>query len=170
MVQWQIRSQETELVKALILGLGNPVLGDDAIGCRCAQDIKENLSVDPALEVDQFYRGGIALMERLIGYDRVLLIDSFVGSGKPTGESFFLTLNDLPSSTTSSPHDTTLKASIEFGKRAGEHLPECIDIIAVEIEQKFEFSEMLSPEIALTVPRVRELAAQWIRQTIKPLA
>jgi hydrogenase maturation protease len=149
-------------MRSLILGLGNPLLGDDGIGCRCAEDIKMNLVDVPEVEADQFFRGGISLMERLIGYDRVLIIDSFVGSGKPVGETFFLTLDDLPSSTMNSPHDSSLKNAIEFGMQFGQHLPEQVDIIGVEIEPRFVFSESLSPEIENCIPHVKNLAIQWI--------
>ena len=149
-------------MKSLIIGLGNPIMGDDAIGCRCAQVIETILDGLPGVEVDQFFRGGISLMERLIGYDRVLIIDSIVGSGRIAGSIVSLSLDDLPSQNISSPHDATLKDAIKFGVQMGELLPSEVDILAVEIEQEFEFSQQLSPEVESCIPSIVDLALSWL--------
>ena len=133
-------------MRSLIVGLGNPIMGDDAIGCRCAEAIGEelnSLSLE-MVEVIPFYRGGISLMERMIGYDRVLIIDSITGSGMRPGEVRQLPLDEIPSYTVNSPHDGSLKSALEFGKLMGVELPHRVDILAVEIEPKFEFSDQLS--------------------------
>ena len=153
-------------MKSLIIGLGNPIMGDDAIGCVCAQAIKEVL--DPmdldGVEVDQFYRGGISLMERLIGYDRALIIDAINDSGKSTGSVTHLSLDDIPSFNSNSPHDGSFKIAIDFGRKMGEHLPLQIDLLAIEIEPKFEFSEKLSAEVNCCIEEVICWSRDWIRK------
>ena len=151
-------------MKSLIIGLGNPIIGDDAIGCICAQEIERTIDKSVPVEVDQFYRGGISLMERIIGYDRVLIINSTIGSGNGIGSVSTLGINDLPSKNTSSAHDASLKDAIEFGKSLGEYLPETIKIVTVGIEAKFEFSEKLSNEVAQSIPIVVDLAIRWLKE------
>lgn len=151
-------------MKTLVVGLGNPIMGDDGIGCACARAVKLALEPNshPEIEIDQFYRGGISLMERLIGYDRVLIIDSITGYRKKPGEIISLSLNDLPSQTTNSPHDGSLKNAIAFGAQLGEPLPEVVDILAIEVIPTFEFSETLTPPVAASIPFVVEFALKWI--------
>jgi hydrogenase maturation protease len=151
---------------SLIVGLGNPIMGDDAIGCRCAEAIEVALSPQEleTVEVIQFFRGGISLMERLIGYDRVLIIDSITGSGIMQGGVKKLTLDEIPSYTVNSPHDGSLKNALEFGKLMGADLPRLVDILAVEIEPKFEFSDQLSAPIEAAIPNVLLLALDWMNQ------
>ena len=153
-------------MKSLIVGLGNPIMGDDAIGCKCAEAIAEALDPEglDMVEVIQFYRGGISLMERVIGYDRVLIIDSITGSGMKPGDVKQLTLNEIPSYTVNSPHDGSLKCALEFGRQMGEELPSQVDILAVEIEPKFEFSEQLSLPVDAGIPQVLKLALDWIQK------
>jgi hydrogenase maturation protease len=153
-------------MKSLIVGLGNPIMGDDAIGCRCAEAIEGALSPQELemVEVIQFFRGGISLMERLIGYDRVLIIDSITGSGLNPGSVKKLTLDEIPSYTVNSPHDGSLKNALAFGKLMGADLPCQVDILAVEIEPKFEFSDQLSSPVKEAIPQVLQFAMDWITQ------
>ena len=162
-------SHEIEDMKSLVVGLGNPIMGDDAIGCRCAEAIEAALSPQEleTLEVIQFFRGGISLMERLIGYDRVLIIDSITGCGLKPGAVRKLTLDEIPSYTVNSPHDGSLKTALEFGRQMGVELPHQVDILAVEIEPKFEFSDQLSPIVEAGIPQVTQLAVDWIVQVEK---
>lgn len=159
-------SLEIEDMKSLIVGLGNPIMGDDAIGCRCVEAIEGafNPQEMTMVEVIQFFRGGISLMERLIGYDRVLIIDSITGSGLKPGAVRKLTLDEIPSYTVNSPHDGSLKTALEFGRQMGVELPRQVDILAVEIEPKFEFSDRLSEPVEAGIPQVLLLASNWINQ------
>ncbi|MBI4770166.1 MAG: hypothetical protein HY784_07090, partial [Chloroflexi bacterium] len=72
----------------LILGLGNPILGDDGLGWRVAEEVRRRLQAADGgsarqsairnpkseIEVDAFALGGLSLMERLVGYDRAILV------------------------------------------------------------------------------------------------
>jgi len=59
-------------MRLAILGLGNPILGDDGIGPRVAQELEHHPVIQnlPNLDIAPFYRGGLSLMERLIGSDQ----------------------------------------------------------------------------------------------------
>ena len=153
-------------MRTLVIGLGNPILGDDAVGCRVAQMVEETLAARGKHEVDveQFYRGGIALMERLVDYDRALIIDSIQGLGGEPGSLYSMELQDLPTLTADSPHDTSLKAAIELGRKLGAHLPETIDILAVEIRTTMEFSETLSAPVESSIPEMVKRALEWIEK------
>jgi len=153
-------------MKTLVIGLGNPILGDDAVGCRVAEILKTRLNLGYAadVEVEQFYRGGIALMERLIGYDQALIIDSIQGLGVEPGTIVQLTLNDLPTLTADSPHDTSLKAALDLGHQLGAQLPHRIDILAIEIISSLEFSETLSPVVKDSLTPMVDMAEKWVKQ------
>lgn len=147
----------------IVLGLGNPILGDDAVGCRVAEEISKRIDLSnyPGLEVDQFYRGGIALMERLIGYQRAVIIDSIQDLESPTGTIRRLTLDDLPSQYSDSTHDTSLKQALELGRKIGARLPSEIVIYAISITNQYDFSETLSPQVEASImPAVQAVLAE----------
>ena len=45
-------------MKTLILGLGNPILGDDSAGLKVAEIIRRRMTLDPSIEVSEDYWGG----------------------------------------------------------------------------------------------------------------
>jgi len=121
-------------MKTLIVGLGNPILGDDGVGWRVAEEVRKRLSSpsppsplpvgegcrrrgEGDIDVDFLSLGGISLMEHLIGYERAILIDAF-SLDAPDGSISVLKLNQLPNYSAfhvTSAHDTSLQNSLEFG-------------------------------------------------------
>jgi hydrogenase maturation protease len=127
--------------KTLIVGLGNPILGDDGIGWRIAERVQTRL-------------GGLSLMERLVGYQRVIIIDAITTHQNPPGTVTCFPLEALTEQATghtTAAHDTSLKTAIAVGRSMGAELPEAITIVAVEIEQIYDFSEELTPEVAAAI-------------------
>jgi hydrogenase maturation protease len=146
-------------VKTIVLGLGNPILGDDGVGWQIAQEILKHTDLPADIEVDYLAVGGISLMERLIGYERAILIDSFVTNKNPIGYVSCFTLEQLPNRALGhmcSAHDTTLQNALQIGRELGADLPNQISVIAVEAQDVFDFSEQLSPKVAAAVPAAVE--------------
>ena len=65
----------------LIIGIGNPYRGDDAVGLRIAQDIKKK-SPDHVNVIEQS-GDGISLMDSWKDADAVILIDAVHSGAKP---------------------------------------------------------------------------------------
>jgi hydrogenase maturation protease len=146
-------------VKVLVLGLGNPLLGDDGVGWRVAEQVKERVA-DPDIEIDFHSGGGLSLMERLIGYNCAIIIDALNTGGKPQGNVGCFRLEDLPNTAQShlaSAHETTLQTAIQVGRTMGADLPNDIIIVAIEAQNVYDFSEQLSPAVASAVPQAVEL-------------
>ncbi|MBN1304543.1 MAG: hydrogenase maturation protease [Anaerolineales bacterium] len=152
-------------MKTLIIGLGNPILGDDSIGWVVAEEVRKKV-LDKEIEVDTAALGGISLMERLIGYDHVILIDAIETGQFPVG-----TVNSFPIENLANPmaghsastHDTTLMTALQVGRQLQAHLPTTVMVVAVETQITYEFSEDLSPEAA-------KAAAAAVRQVLDLLA
>jgi hydrogenase maturation protease len=156
-------------MKTLIIGLGNPILGDDGIGWRVAEEVKRRIADSrwqttdseaaishqlSAIEVDCFALGGLSLMERMIGYDRAILIDA-VTTGQPPGTVCHFQLEDLPElpcAHTTAAHDTSLQNALKLGRRMGAKLPSSVAVVGVEAERLYDFSEELSPAVEAAVP------------------
>ena len=145
-----------EPVKTLIVGLGNPILGDDGVGWRVADEIAKATTGHPGIEVDCASLGGLSLMERLTGYARVVLIDSIYTGTKPVGTVSRFALRDLPDLTaghSGSAHDTSLRMALKVGRSMGVPLPddEAVTVVAVEAHNVYDFSQELSPAVEASV-------------------
>ena len=154
--------------RILVLGLGNPILGDDGVGWRVAEEVRLALrDSGQGVEIDWVSLGGLSLMERILGYAYVIIIDSIETGRHPVGRvsSFPLeALDDRASGHTASAHDTSLLTALEAARAMGEPVPTSIEVVAVEARQTFDFSEQLTAEVEAAVPvatrKVMELIAQ----------
>ena len=140
----------------LILGLGNPILGDDGVGWKVAAEVQSQISVFglPA-EVDFASLGGLSLMERMLGYSRVILIDSLETGHAPIGTVKVLLLQDLEdpmAGHSASAHDASLITALQAAQAMGADVPQRVDIVAIEAKISYDFTEDLSPEISAAVP------------------
>ena len=70
-------------MKTLVLGLGNPVVSDDAVGLRVAAAMREALAARPDVELGEDYWGGLRLMERMIGFDAAVVVDAICTGAPP---------------------------------------------------------------------------------------
>lgn len=151
----------------LIIGLGNPILGDDGVGWVIAQNLKNKFESDPRFEFEFLSLGGLSLMERLTGYQNVILIDALSSGKHPKGKVVSFPLSDVPDLTsghTSSAHDTSLRNALILGRSMGIDLPkeENIIVIAIESDNVYDFSEELSPMVAAAIPEAEKLAIDYI--------
>jgi hydrogenase maturation protease len=140
-------------MRTLVLGLGNPILRDDGVGLRVAQALRLVLANVPGIEVDENTWGGLRLMERLVGYDRVIVVDAMC-TGAPAGTVRLLSPDDMPTRRSASPHDTSLPVALELGRRVGLSVPESADITLVGIEalDVDNLGEDLTPEVEAAIP------------------
>jgi hydrogenase maturation protease len=142
-------------MRTLILGLGNPLLKDDSIGLRVAQELRTRINGDPAIEIGEDYWGGLRLMERMIGFDRAIIVDAICTDAAP-GTIHVLTPDDIPTQRSASVHDVNLSTALELGRHAGAKLPASEDIMLVGVEAADvqTFDESLSPEVEMVLPEV----------------
>ena len=140
----------------LVVGLGNPILGDDGIGWRVADAVRVR---EPNVEIDCLALGGLSLMERLVGYERVIIVDSIQTRDGRIGQVYRFALDDLPDLSaghTTAVHDTSLQTALKMGRTMGAKLPDEVQIVAVEAERVYDFSEELTPQVAAAIPEATQ--------------
>jgi hydrogenase maturation protease len=143
-------------MKTLVIGLGNPILGDDGVGWRVAEEVAKVAADRPEVEIDCLSLGGLSLMERLTGYERVILVDAIFTGAKPVGTVSRFTLSDIPDLTaghSASAHDTSLRNALNMGRSMDVPLPkdENVFIVSIEAEHVYDFSEHLSLPVEAAV-------------------
>lgn len=156
-------------MKTILVGLGNPILGDDGVGWKVVEEVQKRLPPNPAVDIQCLSLGGLGLMEHLIGYQRAILVDAFASEDQP-GSVMTLKLNDLPNYSafhTNNAHDTSLQSAIELGRAMGASLPEEVEIVGVVTLRIHDFSEELSPPVAEAVSFAAQLVLDLLlEQTV----
>lgn len=151
-------------MRTIVVGLGNPILTDDGVGVLVAYAVDRYLKGNcptPDIYVTEASVGGLRLMELMVGFDRAILIDAYQGrDGAPPGTIHRMNLDDLRNASytqhSASPHDTSVSTALDLGLRMGMHLPEKIDIFAVEVENVLDFNDTPTPAVAAVIPAVTE--------------
>jgi hydrogenase maturation protease len=157
-------------LKTLVIGLGNPILGDDGVGWQVAHELQQIEKISSNVEIDYQAIGGFSLMESLIGYDRAILIDAIVTHQALIGSVNCYKLEELPdpaSGHMSSAHDTTLQNALRIGRALGVHLPEEITVVAIESQKVYEFSDELTPPVAASIPKAIRIIQDLLIESIK---
>jgi hydrogenase maturation protease len=158
--------------RTLLLGMGNPILSDDAVGVRLAHDLGIALRGTPGLEVvPECSAGGLALLDLIAGYDRVVVVDSIKTRGGHPGDWYRFTAASLRETMNlRNVHDANFATALALGRRLGHLLPpdEEIHVFAVEIEENAEFSESLSPALERSYEGVLSGMLDEIRSLVGP--
>lgn len=151
-----------------MIGLGNPILGDDGVGWAVAEAVRKQLTAESGVDVDCLSLGGISLMEHLIGYERAILVDAFV-SNEPVGSIIVSKLDELPNYSAfhlTSAHDMSLQNALELGRQMGAKLPQDIVVVGISAKHIYDFSEELSPPVADVVPKATQIVVNLLMQNI----
>jgi hydrogenase maturation protease len=148
-------------MRTLVLGLGNPLLRDDRVGLLVARQLKDRLIEAAGIDVDEDYHGGLRLMERLVGYDRAVVVDA-IQSGQAPGTIHRLQVDSRPTQRSASAHDVDLATALALGRQTGASLPsdEAIYLVAIEAKEVLDFGEELTPEVEQAIPRAVQLVLQ----------
>jgi hydrogenase maturation protease len=162
--------RESDQNFTLVVGLGNPILGDDGAGWRVAETVLSLLQAEPHpthqnVVVEQLSVGGLALMERMLGFKRAIVIDAIqIGEGT-TGNLSCLPLNSLPDHSTghtTSAHDTSLQNALKVAEEMGLNVPNEVWVVGIKAEHTNEFSEQLSPPVEAAIPEAADVVLRLL--------
>jgi len=146
-------------VNTLILGIGNPILGDDGVGFHVAKEL-ERLIKDDTMDIGDASTGGLNLLDIIMGYEKVVIIDAIKTEGGEPGEIYRLRPEDFSKSVhlATSMHDLNFPTVIEIGnKLMPEEMPREIVIFAIEVEEIEKFTEEMTTKVKEAVPKVVNL-------------
>lgn len=152
-------------MKTLLLGMGNPILSDDAIGVRLARDLAAQLCGEEGLDiVEECSVGGLELLRFLEGCDRAIVLDSIQTKGGVPGDWYHFDAEALRETIhLRNAHDVNFATALELGRRLGISLPREIHILAVEIEENRTFSERMSPALEKAYPEISRAILEEVR-------
>ncbi len=155
-------------MKTLVLGLGNDLFGDDGVGLHVIdclkkeflgeeQDASSILTSSGSVDLIASCASGLALLDQIIGYDRLFIIDTIKHPAARTGRVRILKEKDLRAIPGPSPHYVSFPQILEVGRSAGLPVPQELTIIAIEAKDIYHLGEALSPEMKASLPAIISL-------------
>jgi hydrogenase maturation protease len=148
--------------KTLILGLGNPILSDDGIGLVVAERLKGRVE---GVDVISTPLTGLHLLDLLVGYDALFLIDAMITTESPPGELKFISPDEVSLPTLAS-HGFNLLEILKLGKKLGLSVPELKWVYGITIGRSPAFGEEPSPELMKKVEAMASQIASHIREKL----
>ncbi len=143
--------------RAVVVGLGNPLLSDDGVGVYAARLLAERLAGAPVV-VEESSWGGLRFLDLLAGYDHAVIIDAIQWRHGPPGTVYRLAPDEaVPTVRAVSFHDVSLGTALALGRRLGIPLPTDIVFLAVEAADVLTVAEGCSPEVEAALPEVVRL-------------
>ena len=147
-------------MKTLVLGLGNQILSDDGVGIRVAHEVANQLS-NPQVTVAETSAAGLSLLDSIVGYDKVIIIDAIQTEKGEAGQIYRMGTADFSlTKHLSSPHQINLVTALELGKMLNLAMPQEITVFAVEAKDITSFSEKCTPEVEKAIPEVVKMVLQ----------
>lgn len=149
--------------KNLVLAFGNDILCDDAVGLHCARQLR-SLFTETELDVVESSEAGLVLMEYLEGYENALLIDAIRTEKVKPGTLLHFTRDDFRKVIAPSPHYAGLPEVFATAERLDLKMPSEIAVVAMEVENPFDFGEELTPVVQAALPEFVAACEKIIRK------
>ena len=154
-------------MKTLVLGLGNPILTDDGVGIHVVRAAAARCAPPKGVMFAEASMGGLRLLDLLVDYDRVILVDAIqTRDGQPGNIHRLGTAELQPSLHSGSMHDLSLIGALDLGRRLGMRLPaeKDLTILAVEVEDVLTFGETCTPSVTRAIPRAVKAILAELRE------
>lgn len=153
----------------VVLGLGNPLRGDDGVGLAVAAALSRLLDRKPiaGVRVVTSERGGLEVLPLLAGASEAIVVDCLEVERPRPGRVHWLSLDELRGSPrVQGAHEVSLATVLEIGRLLGIEMPATIAVLGVEAHPGPDIDDRLSPPLAASVDRIaallhEHLSAPW---------
>ena len=127
------------MTKTAILGFGNPVRSDDAIGCYVIEELKAKLPDNQEVALIDMGTSSFEVLFQLEGNNRLILVDGTVNSGEPIGTLFKVPANEVMASVQDDPmvflHSLKWDQALSYAKNIlRDQYPEDVQVFLIAIE------------------------------------
>jgi len=115
--------------------------------------------IGPVHVIEECACGGLSILDMVVGYDRLIVLDAIKTRGGAPGTWYELTAGDLRETLhLRNVHDVNLATALALGRRLGLHLPADarVHIFAVEVEDVCTFAETMTPTLEAAYPELAE--------------
>jgi hydrogenase maturation protease len=136
----------------LVLGLGNDILTDDAIGLMVARAVQARLDGDEAIDVRWTTEMGLSLLDEITDYRSLILVDAAQTGRAPAGYLHEWVVNDLHVLPSATPHFLGIGETLTLGRLLGLPMPDRVRIFGVEVEDMRTLGTQLTATLARALP------------------
>ena len=154
----------------LIVGLGSPIMSDDAIGLEVVEEI-EKMKID-GIETRQEAIGGLDIIPVLWGYKKVIIVDAIQTKQYEPGTIMFFNPEDFDDTIgDASAHDINLATAMRIGREVEpDEMPDIVQFVAIEVEDIITVHEGMTPKVVEAKPKAIKAVLELIDEFKSQLA
>jgi hydrogenase maturation protease len=149
-------------MRALVLGVGNPILSDDGVGIHVARALKEKGL--RGVDVEELPAGGLELLDLVLDHDFVVIADAIQTTDGTPGQIHELEEKDFERAVHgSSPHGINIATALALGRQiVPERMPHTVKYIAIEAADLVNVGEELTPPVREAMHRAVALIEKML--------
>ncbi|MGZ4129793.1 MAG: hydrogenase maturation protease [Actinomycetota bacterium] len=160
-------------MRTLVLGLGNDLAGDDAVGVLAARALATLLEDRDDVVVLDTAASGMALLDVLAGYERAVLVDAIATGERPVGAIARFELAEVGHVVAPSLHQAGLAEVAAMAERLGLSFPASTVVFAVEVADPFTVGAPIGEAVVRAIDDVVRLVLAQLRAwrviTVRPV-
>ncbi len=148
----------------LVIGLGSPIMSDDAIGLVVSDRI-EAMGLKNVKTLQEAI-GGLDIIPVLWGYKHAIIVDAIQTHDQEPGTIMIFDPEDFaPTITNASAHDFNLATAMKIGRdMEPEQMPDKVTFIAIEVEDIQTVHEGMTEKVEAAVDSAVDAVLHFIRE------
>jgi len=126
-------------MKTAIMGFGNPVRSDDAVGIYVIEELKKKIHKKDSISIFDMGTAAFEVLFGLKGHSRIILVDAVINSDEPVGTLFKLPAEVVMKAPQDDPmvflHGMKWDQALSYAKKIlQDEFPNDIDVYLIAIE------------------------------------
>lgn len=140
-------------METLVLGIGNLLLSDEAVGCRCVEELERRYTLPPEVQCVDGGTAGYELLPLIQDAEALIIIDALT-DGRPPGTVVLVEDSEVPRlmQTRTSPHQIGISEILATAQMT-DKMPQRLLLFGIE-PKTLEVALGLSPEVSQAMEKV----------------
>ena len=156
-------------MKTAIMGFGNPVRSDDAIGIYVIDELRKSIGNTDAVSLFDMGTAAFGVLFGLKGHDKIILVDAVINTNEPIGTLFKVPAEEVLRAPEEDPmvflHGMKWDQALSYAKKImGDSYPEDISVYLIAID-----NTKLEVDLSPTVKEAGDKVVNHIMDELKAL-
>lgn len=140
-------------IKSILIGLGNPIMSDDGAGLVVSREVHKHLT---GFDLDLSCSSGFDIVDRILGYDMAVIVDSMVSGKRPPGAVSRIDPAGEATLRSRESHGVGFADAIETARSLGAPVPRLVLVYGIEVINPFTVGGEISGAVLEKVGRAAE--------------
>lgn len=154
-------------MKTAIMGFGNPVRSDDAIGIYVVEQLQKVIGTDENISIFDMGTSAFEVLFQLKGHQKIILVDAVINSGEPIGTLFKVPAEEVMRAPQDDPmvflHGIKWDQALSYAKKImQDEYPDDIQVYLIAVE-----NTRLEVELSKEVQAAGDKVVQHILEDLK---